>query len=670
MSTQIVHTHCTMDCPDTCGLAVTVTDGRIRKIQGTQDHPVTDGFICDKIARFDRRVYHEDRLLYPMRRVGKKGVGEFTRISWGEALTEITDRFKAIIQQWGGEAILPYHYGGSNGLLGDKFMDDFYFATLGSSRMAKTLCAAPSTEVAMGMYGRIPGVAFEDYPLAKCIIIWGANPKATNIHLVPFLRQAKKRGAFIAVINPVQTFSSQEVDLHLPVFPGADLPVALAMIRLWKEAERFDLAFLHAHADGLEPLLGQASQWTVERAAAEARVDPQAIRTLAQVYDESHPAVIRAGWGTERNRNGGQALAAILAMPALLGKFGVRGGGYTMSNSGAAQLDVTKIFGSTPWQTRIINQTQLGMVLTDNLQPPIKGLFVYNCNPAVTAPDQRTILHGLGREDLFTVVSEQVMTDTCQYADILLPAVTFLEQQEIHRSYGNYIVGGVQPAIPARGEARANEEVFAALGRAMGWTHEPFTWTTDDCMRKVAETLQLGQQTTELSALKEGKSQQYDFPGATPIQFATVFPRTLDKKVHLTPAALGTAPFHYQSVQNANYPLALISPSNSKMITSTLGEFNYPELRLTLYPTDAAVRAIKDGDVVRVFNELGEVICRAQVSASMRESVVSLPKGAWRKSSRNGFTSTALCPADVNVVGGGACFNDARVEVEKLGARG
>lgn len=255
MSTQIVHTHCTMDCPDTCGLEVTVTDGRITKIRGAQEHPLTDGFICDKIARFDRRVYHEERLLYPMRRVGAKGVGEFTRISWDEALTEITDRFKAISQQWSGEAILPYHYGGSNGLLGDKFMDDFYFATLGSSRMAKTLCAAPSTEVALGMYGRLPGVAFEDYPLAKCIIVWGANPRASNIHLIPFLRQAKKRGAFIAVVNPVQTFSSQEVDLHLPVFPGTDLPVALAMIRLWKEAERFDLTFLREHADGLEPLL-------------------------------------------------------------------------------------------------------------------------------------------------------------------------------------------------------------------------------------------------------------------------------------------------------------------------------------------------------------------------------------------------------------------------------
>src|SRR5215510_4924437 len=404
MPTQTIHTICTMDCPDTCGLEVTVNEGKIQSIRGTQDYSTTNRFICDKIARFDRRVYHEDRLLYPLRRNGRKGAGAFVRISWDEAIAEITTRFQSIIQQWGGEAILPYHYGGSNGLLGDTFLDDFYFATLGASRMAKTLCAAPSTEVATGMYGKMPGVAFEDYPQAKCIIIWGANPKATNIHLVPLLRQAKKNGAFIAVVNPVQTFSAQEIDLHLPVFPGADLPVALAMIRLWKQAGHLDLAFLRQHADGLEPLLQQAEAWPVERAAAAARVARQDVRTLAQVYASVTPAVIRSGWGLERNRNGGQALAAILAMPALLGKFGVRGGGYTRSNSGAAQLDTGKIFGPVRWQTRIINQTQLGAMLTEQLSPPIKGLFVYNCNAAVTAPDQNTVLRGLAREDLFTVV--------------------------------------------------------------------------------------------------------------------------------------------------------------------------------------------------------------------------------------------------------------------------
>lgn len=665
MSTQIVHTTCTMDCPDTCGLEVTVTDGAIQRIQGTHDHPTTNGFICDKVSRFARRIYHEDRFHFPMRRVGRKGEGQFARISWDEATNEITTRFKSITQQWGSEAILPYHYGGSNGLLGDEFMDHLYFATLGASRMAKTLCAAPSTAVSRDMYGRMPGVAFEDYVHAKCIIVWGANPKASNIHLVPFLRRAKKNGAFIAAINPVQVFSSQEVDLHLPVFPGTDLLIALAMIRLWKEAERFDLRFLQDHADGLESLLVQADQWTVERAAQEARVDPQAIRTLARVYADASPALIRSGWGIERNRNGGQALAAILAMPALLGKFGVRGGGYTMSNSGAAQLDTSKVFGPLSWPTRIINQTQLGAVLTENLRPPIKGLFVYNCNAAVTVPDQNAVLRGLAREDLFTVVSEQVMTDTARYADILLPAVTFLEQREIKRAYGSYVVGGVQPVIAPVGEAKSNEEVFALLGRAMGWQHEPFFWDTDTYMEKVATTLKLDRQAADLSTWRAGKGQRYDFPGPTPRQFDTVSPRTVDGKIHLTPPALGKMPFRYQREQSAQFPLALISPSNSKMITSIFGEFNYPELWLTIHPQDAGTRQINTGDTVRVFNSLGEVICRAKVDKGVRPGVVVMPKGAWRKSSRNGLTSTALCPSHVNEVGGGACFNDARVEVEK-----
>jgi anaerobic selenocysteine-containing dehydrogenase len=666
MDARIVHTTCVMDCPDTCALEVVVSDDKIQRIGGAKGHPATNGFICDKVSRYDRRVYHEDRLLYPMRRTGPKGAGAFVRISWDEALAEITDRFRQIIGQWGGEAILPYHYGGSNGLLSDGFVDDFYFAKLGASRLARTLCAAPATEVAMGMYGKMPGVAFEDYQFAKFILIWGANPKASNIHLVPFLRQAKKNGAFIAVVDPVKNFSSPDVDLHLPVFPGADLPVALAMIRLWQKAGQLDVGFLREHADGLESLLKQAEAWPVERAAAEARVSPQDIQSLAEMYAASTPAVIRVGWGIERNRNGGQALAAIMAMPALLGKFGVRGGGYTLSNSGAAKLDTMKVFGDSTWSTRIINMTQLGEVLSGDLHPPIKGLFVYNCNPAVTVPDQNSVLRGLSREDLFTVVFEQVMTDTTKYADLLLPAATFLEHQDIKRSYGTYWVGGVQPAIAPMGEVRSNVEVFAALGRAMGWHDEPFFWDADTVMQKVAEALTLHNRPADASVLRAGKTQLYDFPGSTPIQFKTAFPQTPDGKIHLTPPVLGQSPFHYQPVNGNGFPLALISPATSKMITSTLGEFNFAELRLTLHPRDAAVRNIADGDTVRVFNALGEVICPARINDRVREGVVMMPKGAWRKSSMSGLTSTALCPSHVNEVAGGACYNDARVEVEKI----
>jgi anaerobic selenocysteine-containing dehydrogenase len=515
------------------------------------------------------------------------------------------------------------------------------------------------------MYGKMAGVAFEDYPYAKFILLWGANPKASNIHLVPFLRQAKRNGAFIAVVDPKQNFSyEQEIDFHLPVVPGADLPLALAMIRLWHEAGRLDLEFLRQHADGLEPLLEQADLWTLERAGASAGVASEKIRTLAELYADAAPAVLRCGWGVERNRNGGQALAAILAMPALLGKFGVRGGGYTLSNSGAAKLDLKKIFGEYNWSTRVINMTQLGAVLDGQLQPPIKGLFVYNCNPAVTVPDQNAVLRGLAREDLFTVVFEQVMTDTAKYADVLLPAATFLEHRDVKRSYGSYVVGGVRPAIPARGEARSNVDVFAALGRAMSWTHAPFSWDEKTYVQKITDALTLHGRPADAATLATGVH-TYDFPGPTPVQFKTAFPQTPDGKIHLTPSGLGKTPYQYRPVHSERFPLALISPATSKLITSTLGEFNLPELWLTMHPADAAPRAIADRDEVRVFNDLGEVVCRVRLSERTRPGVVSMPKGAWRKAARNGRTATALCPADVNDVGGGACFNDARVEVAK-----
>jgi anaerobic selenocysteine-containing dehydrogenase len=665
-----------MDCPDSCALEVTVSEGRIARIQAAPSdrtaHPNTQGFICDKVGKFAQRVYHDTRILHPMRRIGPKGEARFERISWDEAIGTIVGRFRSIIAQWGAEAILPYHYDGSNGFLSHEFLDSYLWARLGTSRLARTLCAAPATAVALGMYGKMPGVAFNDFPKARAIIIWGANPKASNIHLAPYLRQAKRNGAFLAVVDPIRNFPASEIDLHLPVFPGADLPVALALIRLWEESGALDHAFLDRHADGLEPLLAAAAEWPVERAAEAARVPVAGLRELARVFAAASPAVIRVGWGTERNQNGGQALAAVLAIPALLGKFGIRGGGYTLSNSGAAKLDAGKLFGPDApparWATRELNMSQLGSHLTDGLAPPVKCLFVYDCNPLATVPDQNAILRGLCRDDLFTVVHEQVLTDTARYADLLLPAVTFLEQHEIKRAYGSYIVGGVQPAIEPRGEAKPNEWLFARLAQALGFTDAPFGWDTATCMEKVAGALTLHGAPCDVAAMTTGGVQGYPFSGGGPVQFGSVKPLTPDGKVHLTPAALGSAPFHYAPIHDEAFPLALVSSSNNKLISSTLGEFNYPELWLTLHPADAAARAIAEGDGVRVFNQLGEVRCRARLSDRVRPGVCALPKGAWRKSSTNGQTSTALCPAHVNVVGGGACYNDARVQVERCGS--
>ncbi len=660
-------TTCPMDCPDMCPLDVSVEGGRIDGVYGVPGYEVTGGFICSKVGRFDRRVHGSDRLRHPLRRVGSKGDGPFERITWDEAVGDITERFRDIATQWGGEAILPFHYGGSNGLLSDGFLDRLYFSRLGASRLDKTICAAPSSTVAAAMYGKMPGVAYRDFPLARCIFVWGANPKASSIHLMPFLRQAKRNGAFIVAIDPRNNFSSREIDAHLAVRPGTDLPLALGMIRLWRDWGAFDEEFLNQHAVGRDALLQRAADWPLDRASAVTGVEASAIEMVAARFAEATPALIRCGWGVERNRNGGQATAAILAIPALLGKFGVRGGGYTLSNSVAIQPDLTDAMPLPPWTTRSINMTRLARVLNEPIDPPVKALFVYNCNPVATVPDQRRVVQGLRREDLFTVVFDQVHTDTASFADIVLPATTFLEHHDIRVGYGHYGVGGVRPVLPPQGEARSNAAVFAALGRAMGWTDEAFTWGPDEQVRRMTDALRkAGCDGADAGAFLQGEILPWSVNGSTPVQHRTVFPRTVDGLIHLDPPELGDTPFRFLSTEDQRQPLVLISPATGRTTNSTFGEFNLDTLTVTMHPEDAAHRSVADGDVVRVFNELGEVRCTVRVSERVRTGVVSMPKGAWRRSSQNGWTSTVLCPDHVNAVGGGACFNDARVQVERV----
>ena len=668
---RTIPTSCVLDCPDTCSLDVTVQDDAIVSIGAGDGNPLTAGFICSKVRRFGRRVEHEARLLHPLRRTGAKGSGTFERISWDDALSEIVARFASIRDEHGGESILPYHYGGSNGFLSDELVDHAFFARLGASRLGKTICAAPTSAVAAGMYGKMPGVAFRDYAEAKVILIWGANPRASNIHLVPHLHEAKRRGAFIAAIDPVRQLSSDLVDLHLPVFPGADLPLALGMIHHWNETDALDRELLSSRASGLDRLLAAARDWPLEDAARAARVDPGSVRELCDRMAASSPTVVRCGWGLERNRNGGHAVAAVLAMPALLGKFGVRGGGYTLSNSGAGYLKASSIWDRSGWNTRTVNMSELARVLNESELgdgPPIHGLFVYNCNPVATVPDQRGIERGLAREDLFTVVFEQVMTDTACFADIVLPATTFLEHHDIKRSYGNYVVAATQPVIEARGEARPNAAVFQELGRRFGFEDDVFAWSEEELRSRVIDAIRAGGEPVDPEPLHRGRAHVYEdaFEGSTPVQLDSVSPTTPDGRIDLAPSCLGDEPYRYRPIVDERYPLALVTPATGKTVTSTLGEFNLESLTLTIHPDDAAPRGVASGDAVRVVNGLGEVHCRARVDEVVAPGVVHLPKGAWRKSSLNGAVSTALTPAHVNEVAGGACFNDARVEVELL----
>ena len=661
-------TTCVLDCPDGCALAVEVVDGRVARVgpavaEGTE-------FICAKVAGFARRLYHEERILHPLRRSGVKGGGHFAVVSWDEALREIADRLLEVRETWGGEAILPYHYGGSNGKLTEELLDDLFFARLGASRLAKTICAVPATEVATGMYGKMPGVAFEDYPRAKCIVVWGANPRGSNIHLVPHLRAARERGAFVATVDPRDNFGPGEVDLHLPVLPGQDLPVALAMIDRWRQRGELDAAFLRASSHGLETLLERASDWTPERAAAVAGVPARDLVRLADRLVELSPAVVRCGWGLERNRNGAQAIAAVLAIPALLGKFGVRGGGYTLSNNGGSRFRREALLGPFDWQTRRLNMTQLGRLLDptagEPLSPPVKALFVYNANPVASTPGQARIERGLARDDLFTVVHEQVMTDTARWADFVLPATTFVEGTDLRVSYGDYVAGGIRPAIAPVGEARTNMQLFAALARRLGMIDPAFSWSDEELLRRAAAAVELGGGPAGAEVGRGGR-QRYGFRGSPPVQFVNVRPQTPDGKVQLAPPVLGPEPYAWREPAS-RFPLALVTAASSRLINSTFGETSVDTLTVSVHPDDAARRGLVTGAAVKVANDLGEVHCRVRVSTKVRPGVAWMPKGAWKRSSLNGATSTALCPDDAQVVGDAACFNDARVEIELLSA--
>lgn len=663
-------THCPLDCPDTCTLSVEVEDGRVVGIGAAPGNDTTRGFICSKVAGFGGRQHHDLRIRHPARRTGGKGEGQYERISWDEALDEITNRFQRLIEGPGAEAILPFHYGGSNGLATDDLTDDLYFARLGASRLGKTICAVPTTEVAKGMYGKMPGVAFEDFVDARLIVIWGANPKRSNIHLVPYLKQARERGAKVVAIDPRRNFSHEEIDLHLPVLPGQDLPLALALIQHWRTTGAFDDDFITASVVDVQPLLEAAEAWTIERAAAVSGVDAEAIRKLADLYAATEPAVIRCGWGLERNRNGGAAVAAILAIPALLGKFGARGGGYTMSNSGATRFDSDAILGDLAWTTRSINMTRLAVELAERRDPAIEALFVYNANPAATVPNQPRVLEQLARAELFTVVFDQVWTDTAAYADIVLPATTFLEHHDLRRGYGAYHWGEVKPVVEPEGEARSNHWMFSQLARRMGFEDEAFSWDDAELVRRVRAAMRHVPAASEHKLAVDGNGTgawRLDFDragvnGGGPVQFANSMPLTPDGKVHLTPSVLGDDPFGWHQPDNG-FPLALISPAGNRRINSMMGELVDEPLAVTMHPDDAAQRGLESGDAVEVFNQQAIVGCRLRISESVRPDVVEIPKGAWRRDSDNGLTATALCPDHVQEVGGAACFNDARVDV-------
>ncbi|MDP1571354.1 MAG: molybdopterin-dependent oxidoreductase [Vicinamibacterales bacterium] len=664
-TSSTVEAACPLDCPDACTLSVTVRGGRVTEIDGARGNEITNGYICAKVRKFHQRVYGDDRLLYPAVRRGAKGAGKFERTSWDEALSLIAAKLNESRARTGGASILPLSYGGSNGLLTQDTTDAALFRRLGASRLARTVCAAPTGAANQAAYGKMASVTYQDYPDARLIVLWGVNPGVSGIHLMPYLKEARAKGATLVVIDPRTTPLARQADLHLAPRPGTDVALALAVHRHLFESGGADLAFLAEHTTGWERLRERASAWTPARAAEVTGLDAGVITRFAELYAESRPALINCGWGLERNRNGGNAALAVLTLPAVGGKFGVRGGGYAMSNTASWGIEKTWMRDQEP-ASRLVNMNQTGRALTEPDGVPIDVLFVYNCNPAVTLPDQARVIKGLEREDLFTVVFEQVMTDTALYADVVLPATTFLEGYDLVRGYGPITLQLGRPVIDQVGEARPNADVFAELTRLTGLAHDEDPQGELDAMIGI-----LGELPAQMA--EDLRAGQMPAPpnGSRPVQFVDVFPRTPDRKAHLCDEALDReAPLGLYAFQpdpaTEAHPLALISPASDRTINSTLGELPRPAVRLEIHPEDAASRGVHDGDTVRVFNALGEMVCPAHVTDHVRPGTVSYPKGVWRRAVTRGWTSNALVPDTLTDLGGGACFNDARVQVARV----
>ena len=665
MTAEILTSACPLDCPDACSLEVRVEDGRVVKVDGSHLNPVTGGYICAKVRRTPEHLYGPERLLHPCRRVGPRGSGEYQAISWDEALDLAAEKLREARERWGGESILPFCYGGSNGLLTQDANDGRLFRRLGASRLARTVCAAATGRAAIGLYGKMAGVALPDFRHSRLIVLWGVNPSASGIHLVPHIQEAQKAGARLVVIDPRRTPLAKKADLHLAPRPGGDLAIALAAIRWFFEEGQADLAFLAEHATGWEELRRRALPWTVERAAEASAVPAGEIEAFIRLYAASSPAVIRTGWGMERNRNGGSAVAAALALPAVAGKFGVRGGGYTMSNSGVWNLDTAAAMGEPEPATRTINMNRLGETLLERADPPVQVLFVYNCNPLATMPNQEKVRRGLAREDLFTVVFDQVWTDSARVADLVLPATHFLEHSDVVRGYGSYALYRTRPVVAPAGEARSNLEVFAELLHRLGLARPGDLETADEL------TAALVRPSERVRTELERDGMAVPDCGAMPVQFVDAFPLTADHKIHLVPEALDReAPLGIYGFQadpvTERYPLALISPATGRTISSTLGQLVRDQIPVEIHPDDAAPRGISAGDVVRVWNDLGEVRVAARLNADLRPGVVFLPKGLWSHNTLSGTTANAVAPDTFTDLGQGACFNDARVEVERV----
>ena len=692
---KVVHAACPHDCPDACGVLITVEHGRATKIVGDPENPVTRGFLCGKVAKYLDRVYSPDRVMYPMRRVGPKGPADksvrptqdFQRITWDEAHTEISDRFKQITAEFGSESILPYSYGGTLGALNGASMDRRFFHRLGASQLARNICSAAGEAGLKSVIGAKLGTDTEQFSESRYIIAWGANIHGTNIHLWPFISEARRAGAKLVVIDPYRTRTAACADWHLPINPGTDAALALGMMHVIINEGLHDADYVSRYTIGFDDLRRKVQEYPPGRVAAWTGISAADITKLAREYATVRPAVIRTNYGVQRSEGGGMATRAITMLPCIIGSWKEIGGGLQLSTSGAyglnnAALERTDLMSKALGrEARTINMVELGKALNTLDNPPVKALFVYNSNPAAVCPNHNDVVRGLKRRDLFTVAHEQFFTDTTDYADILLPATTFFEHKDLQKSYGHYYLQMSEQAIDPLGECRSNVDVFRGLAERMGFEEECFRETDDqmiDLALKSENPLLEGIGRARLE--KEGHIRLNFGPGTpaflpfaqgnygTPSGKAELYSETL-KAQGLDPVAAFTAPDESRhSVQAKAFPLELLARKADNFLNTTFCNVSSVQQMeetglLEMSPADAEARKITDGDPVRVYNQRGEVFLKARVDGAVQTGVVAAALN-WAKFSPQGTNINVLTSEKLTDLGNSATFYSVLVEVE------
>jgi len=670
-----VRAACPHDCPDTCAIRVTVQNGRAIRVQGDPDHPPTHGALCTKVSRYPERTYHPGRVLHPLRRTGPKGSGQFERVGWDEALSDIAARLKAIAAR-DPQAVVPYSYAGTMGLLQGESMDRRFFHKLGASLLDRTICASAGGEALTATYGGKIGMHVEHFAESKLIVIWGSNSIASNLHFWTFAQAAKRNGAKLVCIDPRRTETADKCHQHIALLPGTDGALALALMHELVVNDWLDHDYIERHTEGWPKLRERALQWPPERAAEVCGITAEEIRGLARDYGNTSPAAIRLNYGMQRVRGGGNAVRLVAILPCLVGAWRHRAGGLLLSSSGwfpvdRAALQRPDLIGSR--KPRTINMSTIGDDLlresSAEFGPKIEALVVYNSNPVAVAPESPKVVKGFARDDLFTVVLEQFMTDTADHADYVLPATTQLEHLDVHLSYGHSYALINEPAIAPVGEARPNTSVFRELAQRMGFD-EPCFRDSDEDMARVAFAKDVS-----LDALRANGWVKLPL-GEAPLANGGF--RTPSGKCVIDSPEFGV-PDHvpnYESPQGElaeRFPLAMISPPARNFLNSSF--VNVQSLRdiegepvLEMHEADALARGIAHGQPVRVFNDRGEYVCKALLSARARPGVVNGLGIWWRKLGVNGTNVNEVTHQRLTDIGRAPSFYDCLVEVAPLSA--